>query len=121
MVELYFKNSRFIGIAHQISSKQELKLLTEQLRKQYKKATHICYGYLFKDNGIETAGFSDDNEPKNTAGKPIYDLLRIKQLYGYVVFVIRFFGGIKLGAGGLIKAYRKTASATIDLISASTF
>ncbi|WP_027121857.1 IMPACT family protein [[Mycoplasma] imitans] len=118
MVELYFKNSRFVGISYPISSKQDVKNHLEQLRKQYKKATHICYGYLFKDNGVDTAGYSDDNEPKNTAGKPIYDLLRIKELYGYAVFVVRFFGGVKLGAGGLIKAYRKTAIATIDQIFA---
>ncbi|MDC4182294.1 IMPACT family protein [Mycoplasma bradburyae] len=118
MVELIFKNSRFIGIYYQISSKDEIKKHLDNLRKEYKKARHICYGYLFKDNGVESGGYNDDGEPKNTAGKPIYDLLRTKELYGYVVFVVRYFGGIKLGAGGLIKAYRKTAIATVDLISA---
>ncbi|QZX49433.1 YigZ family protein [Mycoplasma sp. E35C] len=116
MVELYFKNSKFIGKFYKISSKDEIKKIIAELRLEYKKATHVCYGYLLDNNGVQAAGFSDDGEPKNTAGKPIYELLRIKNLTGYLVVVVRFFGGVKLGAGGLIKAYRKTAIATVELI-----
>ncbi|WPB54370.1 YigZ family protein [Mycoplasmopsis verecunda] len=112
--ELIVKKSTFLGYVYDISSKDEVKQILANLKKQHKKARHICYAYLIKQNGVETAGFSDDGEPKGTAGKPIYDLINLKGVSNVLVVVVRYFGGILLGAGGLIRAYRDSASITIN-------
>ncbi|MHA3828817.1 IMPACT family protein [Mycoplasma sp. Z1473D] len=112
--ELIVKKSTFIGYLIPLNSKDEVKDIISKLKKEHKKARHVCHAYLIKQNGVETAGFSDDGEPKNTAGKPIYDLINLKGIDNVLVVVVRYFGGIKLGAGGLIRAYRECASLTIN-------
>ncbi|WLP85378.1 IMPACT family protein [Mycoplasma seminis] len=112
--ELIVKKSRFIGYLYPISDKEQVKQLLSELRREHKKARHVCHAYLLKQNGAESAGFSDDGEPKNTAGRPIYELINLKGVSNVLVVVVRYFGGIKLGAGGLIRAYREAASLTIN-------
>ncbi|WP_426461231.1 IMPACT family protein [Mycoplasma hafezii] len=115
--ELIIKKSRFISYAFELTDKANLKEIISSVQKENKKARHVCYGYLIYQNGVESGGFNDDGEPKNTAGRPIYDLLQLKKMYNYVIVVARYFGGIKLGAGGLIRAYRESALLAINQIS----
>ena len=80
----------------------------EKLKAQHKKATHICYAYSLKSPFLEKA--VDDGEPSSTAGRPILSVIQKKGKSDVCVFVVRYFGGIKLGAGGLVRAYTKVAS-----------
>ncbi|ATG97646.1 IMPACT family protein [Mesoplasma lactucae] len=109
--ELIIKKSRFITIAKKVSSKEELNDFLD--RYSQKEARHNCYAYKI---GIDpqTGGYSDDGEPKNTAGMPLFKLIENKDLTNVVVLVIRYFGGIKLGAGGLIRAYTKAGTMVLD-------
>jgi len=88
--------------------KEEVKKLWESLKKEHKKARHIPYAYILTN----TAGKSDDKEPSGTSASPIYQVLERNNLTNKVIFVVRYFGGTKLGAGGLIRAY-KTASTNV--------
>ncbi|WP_036452085.1 IMPACT family protein [Mycoplasma buteonis] len=114
--ELVIKKSKFISYAFKVQNKEEIKEILLSLKKEHKKSRHVCYGYLLFQNGVESAGFSDDGEPKNTAGRPIYDLLQIKKVFNYLIVVVRYFGGIKLGAGGLVRAYRESSLLAINKI-----
>lgn len=110
--EITVKKSKFIGLCYQISSSLEAKEIMQSLKKEYKKARHIPYAFVLSN----TAGKSDDKEPTNTAGLPIYNLLIQKGLTSHLVAVVRYFGGVKLGAGGLLRAYLEAANqATKDL------
>lgn len=80
------------------------------LKLKIKKASHVVYGFIYNKNNTEIIGFSDDKEPKNTAGKPIYELLKLKNKNNLLIVIVRFYGGIKLGSGGLIKVYRQSAN-----------
>ncbi|QGZ97322.1 YigZ family protein [Mycoplasma sp. NEAQ87857] len=112
--EYIIKKSKFYGFCIPLNDKADVKKIINQYKKEHKKAAHVVHAYLILNNGCETAGFSDDGEPKNTAGRPIYDLLRMKQVYNVLIIIVRYFGGVKLGAGGLIRAYRESAKITID-------
>lgn len=108
------KKSKFYSLAFNVTNKEQIKEIETNLRKEYKKATHICHGYSFLNNGVVNAGFSDDDEPNGTAGRPIRDLLIMRKINNVVVFVIRYFGGIKLGANGLARAYIKSANLAVE-------
>lgn len=95
------KKSKFIAFAYQLETKDEVKSTLEDLKKAHPKARHICYAYKLSN----TAGMSDDGEPQGTAGKPMFNLLNMKNVDNTLVVVVRYFGGKKLGAGGLIRAY----------------
>ncbi|UUD35334.1 YigZ family protein [Mycoplasmopsis caviae] len=113
--QLYeIKKSKFYSYVFKINSKEEIKNIEANLRIEHKKATHICYGYSFLNSGVLNAGFSDDGEPNGTAGRPIRDLLIVRKINGLVVFVVRYYGGIKLGAGGLARTYIKSANLAIE-------
>ncbi|TQC51494.1 YigZ family protein [Mycoplasmopsis mucosicanis] len=103
------KKSRFYSICVPVFSKEELKNILQEIKKQYKKPDHICYGYSFFNENVINAGFDDDGEPKGTGGKPIRDLLIKTNTYNAVIFVVRYFGGIKLG-NGLARAYKTSAN-----------
>lgn len=109
MFELIIKKSKFIAISYDIKNKENVKEIIETLKKEYKDARHICYAYVTENS----AGMSDDGEPQGTAGKPIYNLLQMKKASNKLVVVIRYFGGTKLGAGGLIRAYVNAAKEVI--------
>lgn len=107
---LEVKKSRFIAYYYEVCSVNEVKEVLENLKKEHKKARHIPYAYIL--NNI--AGKSDDKEPKNTAGLPIYNLLLQKQVKNKALFIVRYFGGTKLGAGGLIRAYMNAGKEAIQ-------
>lgn len=110
--EIIIKKSKFIAKLYKINNLNEIDNVINDLKKEYKKATHICYAYII--NGQEKA--VDDGEPSGTAGKPILNVLQKRKLNEILVVVIRYFGGIKLGAGGLVRAYTKSASEIIKLL-----
>lgn len=103
--ELEIKKSRFIAYYYEVETKEEVMTLWENLKKEHKKARHIPYAYLLSN----TAGKSDDKEPNGTSGNPIYQVLERNHLTGRVIFIVRYFGGTKLGTGGLIRAYSSAA------------
>lgn len=108
--ELIIKNSRFITILFPINKKEDVKSLLEEVRKKYPKATHYCYAYKIFDY----KKCDDDGEPSNTAGMPILNVLEHENIENILCVVIRYFGGIKLGAGGLVRAYSKSTSTCIN-------
>ena len=112
-IELIEKKSKFIGYYLQCNSVEEIKEFLDKLKKEHKKATHICYAYKLFD-GQEIVKFNDDGEPGGTAGRPILNVIEKKNLNNVCVFVVRYFGGIKLGAGGLVRAYTKCASEVLN-------
>ncbi len=107
--ELTIKNSKFITILYKINNKDEVRLFLENIKKEYPDATHYCYAYII-DN-IKKA--SDDGEPSGTAGIPILKVLESNKINNILCIIIRYFGGIKLGANGLIRAYTKGVSNAI--------
>lgn len=107
--------SKFITFLYKINSQDDINNYLNNLKKEYKDATHICYGYILNN----TEKFSDDNEPNGTAGMPILNVLKKNELTNVLCCVVRYFGGIKLGAGGLTRAYTKSVTEclqTTDII-----
>lgn len=95
------EKSKFVGILFPLNNEEEFKQMLKALQKEHKKARHIVYAYR-----IGTKSKScDDGEPKGTAGRPLLELLHKKELNNLVLFVVRYFGGIKLGAGRLLRTY----------------
>lgn len=112
-VEYKSLNSKFIGYAYPLASISDFKNYLSQLRKEHPKANHICYAYRFGfDN--EYVRSSDDGEPSGTAGKPILNQLLSFQIKNCAIFVVRYFGGTKLGVAGLIDAYKETAKLCLE-------
>jgi len=107
------KGSKFIAIAIPVGSVEEVKLQMEQLRKKYHDARHHCYAYRLGDEPYEFR-YNDDGEPSGTAGKPIFGQIQSFELTNILIVVIRYFGGVKLGTGGLIQAYRTAARDAIE-------
>lgn len=111
--ELIIKKSRFIGFAYRIDTEDEAKAIIENLKIEHNKANHHCAAYqIGLHNEIQRA--FDDGEPQGTAGLPILEVLKQEDLKNSLLVVVRYFGGIKLGASGLIRAYSQAASAAID-------
>ena len=113
--EGFFKNkgSRFISFIFPVSDENEVKKNLENLKNKYHDARHHCYAYRIGING-DYYRMNDDGEPSGTGGKPIYGQIISKQLTNVLIVVIRYFGGILLGTGGLIQAYKAAASNCID-------
>ena len=110
------KKSEFIGDACHIDSLEEAVAFVESIREQHPKARHVAYAAICGgDDGRLSARMSDDGEPSGTAGKPILDVIRANGLTDCVVTVTRYFGGILLGAGGLIRAYASGAAQAISV------
>ncbi len=107
------KNSKFFGYAFPITSEEEVKILLEPLRKKHFNAVHFCYAYQIGTDKIQFRA-NDDGEPSNTAGMPIYGQIQSHELTNVLIVVVRFFGGVKLGVGGLIAAYKTTAQQAIE-------
>ncbi len=112
--EELIKKSRFIGIISPCKTEQDALRLLQQLHIQHPNASHIVYAYRIQSVDGWICRFNDAGEPSGTAGKPIFQHLEGKQLINLIVVVIRYFGGIKLGAGGLTRAYSNTAKHVID-------
>ena len=108
--EILVNKSRFLGFAKHIENQAEAEAFLQELRLKFKDARHICYAYVLGN----LAKASDDGEPSGTAGKPILSVLGKKSLINIIVVVVRYFGGIKLGAGGLLRAYTTTANDALN-------
>lgn len=106
------KKSEFIGNIAPCKTEEEAVAFIEEIRKQHRKATHNCYAYILRDNNISR--HSDDGEPGGTAGTPMYEVLRKEGLTDVCCVVTRYFGGILLGAGGLVRAYTNGVKIAID-------
>ncbi len=111
--EFKIKGSRFIGLAFPIRDVDEALSILENIRKKEHAATHHCFAYVA---GLrkEQFKYSDDGEPSGTAGKPIYQAILGRDLTNVIVIVVRYFGGTKLGTGGLARAYSQTAGEVLD-------
>jgi len=108
---IIIKKSKFITKLYKINNINEINNILDQLKKEYKDSTHICYAYII--NGCEKC--SDDGEPSGTAGIPILNILKKNNLTNILAVVIRYFSGIKLGAGGLVRAYSNSVNETLKL------
>ena len=102
--EINIKKSQFICALYPTKNKKESKEIIQELNQKYSDATHNCTAYIVGDG----EGFDDDGEPGGTAGKPMINVLRKNELHNVTAVVTRYFGGIKLGAGGLVRAYSKS-------------
>lgn len=107
------KSSKFFGYAFPIQSEEEVKPIIEQLRKLHPHAVHYCYAYQIGTEKISYRA-NDDGEPSNTAGAPIYGQIQSFSVTNVLLVVVRIFGGIKLGVGGLISAYKTTAQLVLE-------
>ncbi len=107
------KGSKFIGFAYPVTSESEIKSRLSKLQEIHPKATHHCYAYRLGING-ENYRANDDGEPSGSAGLPIYNQLLAHQITNVLVVVIRYYGGTKLGVGGLVKAYKESAKYTLE-------
>lgn len=106
--ELIEKKSKFYGFLVEDATLEKIEDALKFLRQEYKKATHICYAYRITTPFAEKA--VDDGEPSGTAGRPILSVLQKSDSKNVCVFIVRYFGGIKLGAGGLVRAYTKVTA-----------
>ncbi len=105
------KKSRFIGRVWPVETEEEALAKIQETKKQHYDATHNCWAYIIKDGAVR---FSDDGEPGGTAGMPMIQVLQKEGLYNIVCVVTRYFGGVLLGAGGLVRAYTKGAKIAVD-------
>ena len=110
------KNSKFFGYAFPVKTEEEVKSHIEELKKKHYNARHWCYAYQI---GTEKVIFraNDDGEPNNTAGMPIYGQIQSFELTNILVVIVRYFGGTKLGVGGLISAYKTAAQMSLEISS----
>lgn len=106
------KRSRFIGYCRPVSTEEEALAFIESVRARHREASHNVYAYIIRENNIMR--YSDDGEPGGTAGLPTLDVLRKEGLTDVAVVVTRYFGGVLLGAGGLVRAYGKSARLGVD-------
>lgn len=107
------KRSKFLAFAHHVETIDEIKDILASYRKKYYDARHVCYAYVL---GADKADFraNDDGEPSSTAGKPILGQINSYDLTNVLVIVVRYYGGVNLGTGGLIVAYRTAAADALD-------
>jgi uncharacterized YigZ family protein len=107
------KGSKFLGFAFPVQSESDVKQKIADLKKQYFDARHHCYAYMLGEDKMKYRAF-DDGEPNHSAGDPILGQIRSKNLTNVLVVVVRYFGGVKLGVGGLISAYRLAAEDALN-------
>jgi uncharacterized YigZ family protein len=115
------KRSRFISIAQPVSTPREAKKILSELREKYSDATHIVYAFRVGGTVREEYGMSDDGEPKGTAGKPVLEVLKGSGITDVLLAVIRYYGGTKLGTGGLVKAYTEAAQGALRELVVDTY
>ena len=114
VVEFEEKKSKFIGYIKSVSSVKEAEKFIQDIKSMHSDATHNVPLYRVIENGQEYFKYNDDGEPTNTAGKPMAEIFNILDVYNVVLVATRYFGGIKLGAGGLIRNYAKIAKLAIN-------
>lgn len=109
------KNSDFLTFLHPVSSREEAMEKVDYYRQQYSDATHVCWAYVIGNTRQPlTQAFSDDGEPSGTAGKPMLHVLTEREVGNCLAVVVRYFGGVKLGAGGLVRAYSGAVSDAVN-------
>jgi len=108
--EIIINKSKFITYLYKVNNIDEINNILDNLKKEYKDATHHCYSYVIGN----IKRFNDDGEPSHTAGMPMLNVLENKKLDNVLAVVIRYFGGIKLGAGGLVRAYTNSVSEAVN-------
>lgn len=110
--EIDIKGSKFISYIYSVNSIEKAKDILQHISSQHARATHVCYAYVLYNGESK---FSDDGEPTYTAGKPIQESIEKNGLTNVLIATVRYFGGTKLGAGGLVRAYTKSASEVISV------
>lgn len=111
--EKIIEKSRFITYATHVETEDEARAFVAEIRKRHSLATHVCYAFIADKTG-NLQRFSDDGEPQGTAGVPMLEVLKNKKLFETAVAVVRYFGGVKLGAGGLVRAYSSCVAECLD-------
>ena len=111
--EIEIKKSRFITYLYNIDDESKVNGIIDGIKSEHKKARHVVYVYKIGN----TAKINDDGEPKGTAGKPIFNVIEKNNLNNVLIVIVRYFGGIKLGAGGLFRAYSNSASEIIKRLN----
>ena len=111
--EKTIEKSRFITYSAHVESEEEARAFIAEVRSKHTLATHVCFAFISDKLG-NLQRFSDDGEPQGTAGVPMLEVLKAKKLFETAVAVVRYFGGIKLGAGGLVRAYSSSAAENLD-------
>ncbi len=111
--EKIIERSRFITYSAHVESEEQARAFLAQIRAEHSLATHVCYAFIADKLG-NLQRFSDDGEPQGTAGMPMLEVLKAKGLYETAVAVVRYFGGVKLGAGGLVRAYSSCTAENLD-------
>lgn len=109
--ELIINKSKFIALSFAVHGVEEVGTILSKIKKEYNTSTHVCFAYKLL-GGEEKC--SDDGEPQGTAGRPILDVIKKSSLVNLLVAVVRYFGGVKLGAGGLVRAYSNSASTVLS-------
>ena len=112
--EKIIEKSRFITYCTHVESEEEARAFVAKIRSMHTLATHVCYAFVADKQG-NLQRFSDDGEPQGTAGIPMLEVLKNKKLFETAVAVVRYFGGIKLGAGGLVRAYSSSTAECLDV------
>lgn len=112
--KITIKGSKFLGFAYPAESTEVIDEILESLHKRYDDATHHCYAWQLGMTDNAQFRYNDDGEPSGSAGKPIYNTILHRDLTNVLVVSVRYFGGIKLGAGGLARAYGQSASEVLD-------
>lgn len=108
------KKSKFIAVLTPMSQIQDVEKTLQEVQQQYPGANHYCFSYIVRQDGSILERCSDDGEPNGTAGWPILNVLKNKELENIMAVVVRFFGGTLLGTGGLVKAYTRAVQAALD-------
>lgn len=108
------KRSKFIGNIIKVKNVEEAEKEIQEIKKKYYDARHNCYAYIVEEEGILKKKFSDDGEPSGTAGSPILNVIEKNELCNVLIVVTRYFGGILLGAGGLVRAYTEAATKALN-------
>jgi len=120
--EIVIKKSRFIAIAKKVVTRDEAMAFINELKESYPDARHHCWAYLLGDPRNSTnCGSNDDGEPSGTAGRPILSQINYSNIGNVVVVIVRYFGGIRLGAGGLVRAYRESAQKALKALEVQEY
>ncbi len=120
-IEFEEKKSKFIGYIKPIQTKEEAEIFIKKIKEKHRDATHNCSVYKVLENGQEYFKADDDGEPSGTAGKPMGEILTYMEVDNLVIVATRYFGGIKLGAGGLVRNYAKTAKLAVQEAGIETY
>lgn len=108
------KRSKFLGFAFYVESIEDVKNILETFEGKHKGSAHTVYAYRLQEEGVLKEKFDNDKEPVGSAGQPILYLLQKKDVLNCLIVVVRYFGGIKLGTGGLVRAYTQAAQGTLE-------